>query len=73
MTSSMKERFHRFKRAGEIIAASLASPSSLLLKEAEHSGCLFEFEMLCEEVRQWLDDDMYYDELAYEFEEGNAA
>lgn len=68
MTSSLEDRTSRLKRAGEIISSLVDPPSSALLRKAEDLGCLFELEALCEEVRQWLDDDMYYEDFAWNIE-----
>ena len=50
------------------ILSMIDPPSSAHLRKAEELGCLFEFEALCEETRQWLDDDAYYDDFAWNLE-----
>jgi hypothetical protein len=70
MATPMEDRYYRFKRASEIITSILHAPPASMLKKADDAGCLFEFEFLCEEVRQWLDDDTYYDDLAWNMEAG---
>lgn len=65
MALLLEDRVARLKRASEIISSLIDPPSSTLLRKAEELGCLFEFEALCEEARQWLDDDAYYEDFAW--------
>lgn len=73
MKDPIQDRFNRFKRASEIIGMMLESPNSSLIRRAEDAGCLFEFEYLCEEARAWLDDDAYFDDLAWNMENESVA
>lgn len=64
------DRFLRLKRAADLLESMIEQHSSSMLKRAEDSGCLDEFELLTDELRQWLDDDDYYDDLAWNMENG---
>jgi hypothetical protein len=68
MDAIMKDRLQRLKRASELIDSLLSSPPSTFIRQAEGNGCLIEFELLCEEVRQFLDDEAYLEDFAYELE-----
>lgn len=65
MSDLVKDQYNRYRRAGQLIAAYLETPSSELLRKAEAAGVLDEAEYLMEETRAWLDDDDYYDDLAW--------
>lgn len=65
MAQTISPRFARLKRAGQLIASVLESPNASMIRKAEECGCLEEFEFLCEETRLWLDDDDYYDDVAW--------
>lgn len=68
-----RPRFERFKRAGKLVEGMVSTPSAEMLRTAEANGCLAEFEYLCEEFRHWLDDDAYYDDLAWNVEKESLA
>ena len=63
---SQEQLYQRYQRAARIIDAMLDSPPQTFLRQADDSGVLEEFEYLCEELRAWLDDADYLDELAWE-------
>lgn len=65
MSDLVKDQYNRYRRAGQLIAAYLETPSGELLRKAEAAGVLDEAEYLMEEARIWLDDDDYYDDLAW--------
>lgn len=46
----------RLRRASEIICMVLESADGKMLRTAEDSGCLEEFEYVFEECRAWLDE-----------------
>lgn len=64
MTITEKDLFDRYRRASQILIKNL-EPSASMLAIAENSGCLNEMEYLIEELREWLDDDEYYADLAW--------
>jgi len=65
MKDAVKDRFVRLKRSAQIIASLLDNPNQTFIRKAENAGCLDEFDLLLEEVRLWLDDDMYFEDLAW--------
>jgi hypothetical protein len=65
MKDAVQDRYERLKRAASILASLLDDPSHSVIRRAESAGCLDEFDLLLEEVRLWLDDDDYYDDLAW--------
>jgi hypothetical protein len=65
MTSQCTERLVYFKRAAEILSTVFTSPPPSLFKQADQSGCLSEFERLCEEMREFLSDEDYLGDLAW--------
>jgi hypothetical protein len=65
MKDAVKDRYDRLKRAAQVISDSVGNPSQALIRKAEDAGCLDEFDFLVEELRAWLDDDDYYDDLAW--------
>lgn len=68
MTKSYDDRLKRLQRASHLLQSALNQMSSGYLKKAEDAGCLREFELISDDLRQWLDDDEYFNDLAYEQE-----
>lgn len=71
MSDLEKDQYNRYRRAGQLIASYLEAPSTEFLRKAEAAGVLDEAEFLLEETRVWLDDDDYYDDLAWNKVNGN--
>jgi hypothetical protein len=65
MKDAVEDRFNRLKRSAQIIASLLDNPNQTFIRKAENSGCLDEFDFLLEEVRLWLDDDFYFEDVAW--------
>jgi hypothetical protein len=72
MKNSERDRFERLKRAAQIIVSMLDNPSQQLISKAENAGCLDETDFLLEEMRVWLDDDMYFEDVAWEMANNQA-
>lgn len=70
MKDAVKDRYERLKRAAHVISESVCNPHQSAIRKAENAGCLDEFDFLIEEVRAWLDDDDYYDDLAWNIVNG---
>ena len=66
MAGALEDTENRLKRASALLTSFLDDLPSAVLRRADDSGCLFEFETLCQELKCWLDDDDYYYDLAYE-------
>lgn len=60
----------RFWRASQIINSMLDNPPAQLMRLGESAGCLDELQFLLEEVRSFLDDEEYYDDLCWNIENG---
>lgn len=60
----------RFRRASQIINSMLDNPPAQLMRLGESSGCLDELQYLLEDIRTFLDDDCYYDDLCWSIENG---
>lgn len=71
MSDLLKDQFNRYRRAGQLIASYLERPGSDFLRKAEDAGVLDEVEFLLEETRVWLDDDDYYEDVAWNRINGN--
>lgn len=65
MRDAVADRFKRLKWAAQIIAKSYDHPDEEVIRSAENAGCLDELEFILEELRQWLDDDSYYEDVAW--------
>lgn len=65
MKDAVKDRYDRLKRAAQIILKTYDDPDPRLIRSAESSGCLDEFEYLLEDLRLWLDDHVYFDDVAW--------
>lgn len=75
--SSIQARKEKLLKAASIIKRYLDSPKQLkglemsnemLLRMGMEAGCMFETALLINDVLKWLDDEDYYDELAWELE-----
>ena len=62
--------FKRFRRASQIINSMLDNPPAQLMRLGESSGCLDELQYLLEDIRTFLDDDCYYEDLCWNIENG---
>ena len=65
MKDTVADRLNRLKRAAQIIIKSYDNPDQKLTRSAEDAGCLDEYEFLIEDVRAWLSDEVYFDDLAW--------
>lgn len=65
MKDAVEDRYHRLKRSAQILASLLDNPNQTFIRKAENVGCLDEFEFLLEEMRAWLDDDFYFEDVAW--------
>lgn len=65
MKDAVQDRYERLKRSAQIIASLLDNPNQTFIRKAENAGCLDEFDFLLEEVRAWLDDDFYFEDVAW--------
>lgn len=65
MKDAVTDRYDRLKRAAQVIVKSFDNPDPKLTRSAENAGCLDEFEYLLEDLRAWLDDDLYYEDVAW--------
>lgn len=65
MKEAVQDRYNRLKRSAQIIATLLNSPNQTFIRKAENCGCLDEFDFLLEEMRAWLDDDLYFEDVAW--------
>jgi hypothetical protein len=63
--------FNRFRRASQIINSLLDNPPEQLMRLGESSGCLDELQTLIEEIRIFLDDDDYLDDLSWNVNAGS--
>lgn len=75
--SRIQTRKEKLLKAAGIIKKYLDSPKQLkglemsnemLLRMGIEAGCMFETALLINDVLKWLDDEDYYDELAWELE-----
>ena len=73
----IQERKEKLLRAAGIIKRYLDCPKQLkglemsnemLLQMGMEAGCMLETAMLINDILKWLDDEDYYDELAWEIE-----
>ena len=73
----IQARKEKLLRAASIIKRYLDCPKALkglemsnemLLQMGMEANCMFETAMLINDVLKWLDDEAYYDELAWELE-----
>ena len=73
----IQARKDRLLRAASIIKRYLDCPKELkglgmsnemLLRMGMEAGCMFEIAVLTNDVLKWLDDEDYYDEIAWELE-----
>ena len=71
MKDAVKDRYERLKRAAQVISELVCNPSQSVIRKAESAGCLDEFDFLIEEVRLWLEDDDYYDDVAWNLVNGS--
>lgn len=75
--SSIQARKEKLLKAAGIIKRYLDCPNQIkglemsnemLLRMGMEAGCMFETALLINDVLKWLDDEDYYDELAWELE-----
>lgn len=64
----MQDRFQRLKRAAQVITRLLNDPPHTVIRMAESSGCLDEYEFLINDLIQFLDDDFYFEDVAWNME-----
>lgn len=73
----IRARKEKLVKAASIIKRYLDCPkefkglemsNELLLRKGMEADCMFETAVLINDVLEWLDDDGYYDELAWELE-----
>lgn len=73
----IQARKEKLLRAASIIKRYLDCPKELkglevsnemLLRMGMEAGCMLETAMLINDILKWLDDEDYYDELAWEIE-----
>lgn len=65
MKEAVADRYNRLKRAAQIILKSYDNPDQKMIRSAESAGCLDEFEWILEDLREWLQDDDYFDDIAW--------
>lgn len=68
MKDAVQDRFERLKRAAQVITGLLNDPPQTTIRRAESSGCLDEYEFLMSELMIFLDDDDYFDDVAWNME-----
>jgi hypothetical protein len=67
--SNILDKKRRLIKASEILRQYLAKPQEVLYRIAMQEDCLDEMSTLIPLVIEMLDDEMYYDELAWELQE----
>lgn len=63
----IKKKFQKFLTASKLVRTFIDKRHELLYRVAMQEDCLEELEYLLPLIDQMLDDDLYYEELAYEF------
>jgi hypothetical protein len=61
----IEEKYNKLIKASKIVRKLLQDPPTGLLRLAESDDCLEEMKILLAEYDAMIDDDMYYDELAW--------
>lgn len=62
----------RLKHAAKLIQYWLVRPTEEMIASAEAHGCRKEFLFLLEDTANLVDDDMYYEEMAWELSEDSS-
>lgn len=73
MKDPVQDRLERLKRAANVISTLLDDPKQTFIRKAENTGCLDEFDFLLEELRLFLKDDFYFEDVAWNMVHGSAA
>lgn len=66
-------QFERLLRASRILIRHLQTPNEFLLQAGEKEGCSSELAYLVNAASEWLDDELFYDELTWEIETGRTS